>query len=297
MTGADGYIGQHFLKCFENLHNDRLILMTLKDINGYDNIDYSGFRFNSSSFDALAIDHIDVLLLMGAYVEHGKNIPHVVRNHLSSITSIDYLLNNIPIKPRKVVYCSTIAVYGIDSSLPYKSSGGVLLNEEAKTDPIRTYAMSKAFGERLVTEWCKENSVECQIVRIGSVYDCETDINSFMGYMLKAYRNKECFKMIAPPEQLWNYVYIDDICRWIINALYLSETPGVINLTADRNYTSMELVELLKIYDNSFCYEIPDKINYCGVDKGFDSRKRKQYLGDELFPINDIFKRIIAKIH
>ena len=286
MTGADGFIGGNFLRVFSSCHDKNdLFLLTLSPVGGYKNIDYFSFKFDKRDIEK--IGKIDVLLLLGAFVERDKNEPHLVRKHLSSIESIEYLLTHLPSAPGKVVYCSSIAVYGADSSLPYYPRNEVL-DEESNVNPVRTYALSKIFCERLVSEWCRENNVKCQIVRIGSVYN-STFNNGFLGYAIKACKNNEVFRLSAPLSKLWNYVHVDDVCQWIVNSLYLKETPGVINLTSNSNFTTLEIVELIKACNPSFQYEIIKTDLQFGVDNVFNSKKREKYLGPEEHSLKQLF--------
>ena len=286
MTGAGGFIGKHVINYFsKSMENDHLVLLTSSPINGFDCIHYTNYNVDVSSLQRKG--PFDCILLLGAFVEHnGRNEKELTRKHLSSVNSIDNLLRNLPNVPRKVVYCSSIAVYGIDSALPYQSSNGVLFSEDSKVDPVRTYALSKVFGERLVSEWCSEHDVGCQIVRIGTIYDYSGKQNNFMGYLIKAIREQRVFEVSAPLGQLWNFVYVEDLCRWILNAIRIKNVPGVINLTSSENYTTSELLSMAENYDSTFQYTVLQMPHYRGVDKGFVSTKREKYLGEESFPIS-----------
>ena len=297
MTGAEGFIGSHLLKEFENRTlNDHIFILGYKQINGYPTIDYKDFVFSKNDFAKVGLNEIDVLLILGGHIEK-KGELHPVRNHLGSINSVDYLLNNLPFKPKKVIFCSSVSVYGYDENSIYKHCRHGLIDEQTAIKPVRAYALSKVMCEKLVDEWCHENNVNCQILRLGSVYYYEKELldrAGFIYYLLKAYFSGAVFNLYSHPKQLWNYVFIDDVCNWIINSFYLEECPGVINLTADKNLTTKEIVTLFKKNDNGFKYAVSNNCVYKGTDKSFDSSKRKEYLGNEKHPFEKVVRRIVG---
>ena len=215
--------------------------------------------------------------------------PNLVKKHLSSINNIDYLLANLPNIPQKIVYCSSIAVYG------FISEGSVLYDENSILNIVTPYAISKRMGELLLTEWANENNCALQIVRIGSVYAEEEIVNNgFLGYAVKSAREKKVFRISISPQQMWNYVYVDDVSQWILNAVYLNESPGVINLTATRNYSTHEIMEVIKNLDPSFTFMYEENnILSKKMDKAFCSEKRNRYLGMENYSLCSGLQKIL----
>ncbi len=296
MTGAGGFIGKNFIEYFNRINGgDTLTLLTSKKINGFRCIDYKTHTFSQNELKSAS--PFDCILLLGAFVEHhGRNEIELTRKHLSSVNSIDYLLQNLPNIPKKIVFCSSISVYGIDSTLPYKSANGVLIDENTKVDPVRTYALSKVFAERLVQEWCDYHRVECQIIRIGTVYDLSGEQNNFLGYLIKSVNENSTFKLSAPPHQLWNFVFINDIVRWILNAVKLEDVAGVLNLVSSENHTTNELISIFEKNCNSFQYQIMDNVSQRGCDKGFISTKREKYLGEEFNPVSLTIPKMLKEL-
>ena len=286
MTGAGGFIGKHFINTFEEMKcKDQLTLLSSKPNNKYYCIDYTNQLFSTKEMER--VPPIDCILLLGAFVEHkGPNEKDIVHKHLSSLQSIDFLLHNLPSLPQKIVYCSSVSIYGFDSTIPYKSNDGTLIDERTKINPIRTYALSKVFGERLVSEWCSENNISCQIIRIGTVFDYSGLQSNFLSYVIKSILEEKEFLLSAPLNQVRNFVYIDDVCRWILNAIRLNETPGVINLTSSENYTISELISLIEKNYNYFKYSFENNGIFRGTDMGFNSTKREIYLGKEYYPVS-----------
>ena len=229
-----------------------------------------------------------MIILLGAYVEKSKNDPGLVKKHLSSINNIDYLLNHLPNVPQKLVYCSSIAVYGFQQTKP------MLYDESSMLNATTPYALSKCMGELFVTEWAKEHNCELQIVRIGSVYAGGEKVNNgFLGYAIKSACERKEFYVTISPQQIWNYVYVDDISRWILNSVFLEDSPGIINLTASRNYTTKEIMETIKQLEPSFSFVFEDSVTRDGINKAFDSKKREKYLGLEKYLLYEGLKEVL----
>lgn len=282
LTGATGFIGSNFLLYLKkNNCKDTFVLLTSERIDGYKCVLHKDYEFSVNDFYEAGIEKIDAVILLGAYVEKSRNEPEQTRKHLSSINNVDYLLHHLPNIPKKVIYCSSIAVYGFDSTISYRPETNILYDEETPTNPIRTYALSKLLGERLVEEWGRENGCDVQILRIGSVYGPGRRFYNFLGTAVNCVIDHKNMSMFAPPNQMWNFVYAEDVAGWILNSVHIRDNCGVINLTSSVNYTSIEVCEAVKQVWNSFRYDIITDIQYKGQDKAFDSRKREKCLGTE----------------
>lgn len=292
LTGATGFLGSNFLRWWRTCSRaDNLVLLTSRDVDGFPCVLHKGFSFESGDFLSAGIEAIDAVILLGAYVEHGKE-PGIVRKHISSLNNIDYTLNHLPNIPQKVVYCSSIAVYGFDASVPYTGQTPLHTEESPLLPSRKAYALSKCMGERLVQEWCSENDCACQVLRLGAVFGPGRRFADFLGSAVAAAKEGKTFSMYAPIDQRWNYVYIEDICRWLLAAVKLTEQPGIINLTSSANYTSVEVLEKVKEAVPTFQWAPKKEIEPRGVDKAFDSTKRERYLGMEEWSLAAGLKKV-----
>jgi len=290
LTGATGFIGSAVVRQLKtNSPTDDWFMLSSKEIDGFKTILHSDYTFSKSDFSKAGLDEVDVVLMLGGYIEKpGDNPFYNTRNNISSVMNALYLLNNLPNVPKKVIFCSTIAVYGFDKNLPWDDNAEPVKYTEASSTSkslTRTYAIVKVLQERLVKEWCGEKQCKCQILRIGTVYGPNRDFYNFLGTCLRCIRNHQKMVMYAPPQQLWNYVYVTDIARWLMLAAAMLDEERTVNLISDRNYTTMEVLDIVKSVWPDFSYVIDSSRGYMGQNKAFDSIVRSTVFGKEEYDL------------
>ena len=291
LTGGSGFIGSHLLKYIQSVScTDNIILLTSRKIEGFTCILHHNYCFSKKDFTDAGIDRIDVVLLLGAYVEKQRGEAHCAQKNISSINNLIYLLENIPGIPKKIIYCSSISVYGFDSKSLYIKNPA-MYNEMTRIAPVRTYALSKALGERFVEEWARERQCDFLILRIGVTYGTNGGNGrgalDFLGMAIHCAVTGTELSMYASPEQIWNFVCVLDVVKWIFSAIFLDDDTELINLTSSYNYTSLEVCEIIKKVWPDFRYRVITDRIYKGNDKAFDSSKREQLLGEETYPLLD----------
>ena len=294
MTGAQGFLGANFRSYYErNVDKKEINLfpITSKNIEGYSCVLYDDAAtgsnqrtFSSESFKNAKIPAIDVVLLMGAYVEHGEK-ERIVYNHISSINNIVYLLEHLPNVPKKIVFISSVAVYGFTQDGIYTKGEMPVVTEETPVNPKRTYALSKVICERYVEEWTKEHNCEAAILRLGSMYGKERRFKDFLGTCVSCAQNKTTMDMFAPLEKTWNFVYADDVSKWIINAIKNDNLVSPINLCSSHLYKTQEVLDIVSEVIPDFSYKINSAHVQTGQDRLFDSAVREKYLGKEDFDL------------
>lgn len=304
MTGACGFLGTNFLSyCKKNVdRNDlNIIPLTSKNIEGYRCVLYddaaSGSNqrtFSAESFKNAKIPGIDVVLLMGAYVEHGEK-ERIVYNHISSINNIVYLLEHLPNVPKKIVFISSVAVYGFTQDGIYTKGEMPVVTEETPVNPKRTYALSKVICERYVEEWAKEHNCQSVILRLGSMYGKERRFYNFLGTCVSCAKNKATMDMFAPLEKTWNFVYVDDVSKWIINAIKSDNLASPINLCSSHLCKTQEVLDIVSEVYPDFSYKINSNHVQTGQDRLFDSTVREKYLGKEDFDLKSGLMRIVSE--
>ena len=234
-----------------------------------------------------------MVLMLGGHVEKpGDDVGRTVRDHLLSVTNAEYLLEHLPCVPKKIIFCSTIAVLPWDDNAPV-----VKYTEEFETgkNVSRTYALVKLLQERLVKEWAKENRCSCQILRIGTVYGPKRDFCNFLGSCLRSLRKGITMDMYAPLQQMWNFVYVNDIARWICRACNILDEERTVNLVSDRNYTTQLVLDTIKDVWPEFNYNIRRTKRFTGQHKAFDSSFRNEILGNEEYDLLSGLKEIREK--
>jgi nucleoside-diphosphate-sugar epimerase len=131
--------------------------------------------------------------------------------------------------PKSFVFISTVAVYGV--------SEGYLIDEQSELKAIDPYGKSKVQAEKLVLQWCTENSVTCTILRLPLVVGINPPGN--LGSMITGLKKGFYFN-IAGGKARKSMVLASDVPKYILKA---SEIGGIYNLTDGYHPSFFELSE------------------------------------------------------
>ncbi|MEM4247152.1 MAG: GDP-mannose 4,6-dehydratase [Candidatus Woesearchaeota archaeon] len=128
---------------------------------------------------------------------------------------------------KRVVIASTAAVYGNPKRLP--------ITEDAKTNPLSPYAISKLAADEIAMMYAREHGLETVILRLFNVYGPDQDPASpYIGFIAKCFqraRKKEQFVIYGDGNQTRDFVHVEDVVDAIIAALTRNVEPGsIINI-------------------------------------------------------------------
>ncbi len=95
------------------------------------------------------------------------------------------------------------------------------VNEESEERPNTLYGITKLAAGRLVMEYCRQNGMRCNWVRIFAVYGPYENNYIFTSYVIRTLLDgKE--PELTPCEQIWDYLYTEDA----VHALWLIAKKG-----------------------------------------------------------------------
>lgn len=91
------------------------------------------------------------------------------------------------------------------------------IDEATEERPETLYGIAKLAAGRLVTEYCRQNGMRCNWVRIFAVYGPYENDYIFTSYVIRTLLNGE-EPILTSCEQIWDYLYSEDAVRalWLI---------------------------------------------------------------------------------
>ena len=221
VTGADGFIGKNLtLGLLKN--NVEVYAIVYPGHNSYKN---SGEHYNESLLHVIEVDlnhvmesielfptDIDVL-----YHFAWKGVQPELRNVLEvQLGNIDMSLNcmklGIAIGIKKIVFPGSTNEY-----LYY----GKPLNKDAVPSPNNAYGAAKIALRYLCSDFARRNNIEFVYAIIAGIYAADRRDSNVIFYTIDTLLHGEKPKLTGL-EQLWDYVYIDDV----IDALVLIGQKG-----------------------------------------------------------------------
>ena len=283
VTGASGFIGSHLCEYLKEKSNTyRVVLLTSNPIPGFTCVLHKNYGFSKE--ELIAIGPIDIVVHLGSFSPKNKADLIDISKNYSTIRNTLYLLDQLPVPPQRILYCSTISVYG-DFSNTREINNNIIISENTSPKPSNEYGIAKYCTELLIQEWCSFHHSDCIILRLAPVYGEQDYREQFLYSMIKNVINGK--DIIVTSSVKRNLLYIEDCCRFITNAIDVPGTVPVINVVSEYNETILNIGRIISSFSNtSACIFHEDKGDSAGSME-FDCSLRKDVLGKDEIPFNE----------
>jgi nucleoside-diphosphate-sugar epimerase len=242
LTGISGFIGNNLLKLIKNKFNDdknNIIILSSNNIPDYININHNNYSFTKQDFFKKNIKNIDILIHLGAFIPKENAEANNIEKCISNITNTAYLLNNLPSIPQKIIFTSTIDVYKGTDDID-------IISEDTLLGPDNLYAESKVFCEKILENWCLDNNVILQILRLGHIYGSGEDTyKKIIPTTIKKILNNEKPVIYTNGLEKRSFLNVYDCCRFILNAINIEKYVGPINIVAGQSISVIDIVNMI----------------------------------------------------
>ncbi|MEN0053966.1 MAG: NAD(P)-dependent oxidoreductase [Mucilaginibacter sp.] len=271
LTGASGFIGQHLHAALITRYGiDNILSLTSTPNMSSPYLLHNDYRFEKEYFMESGYGNsIDTIIHAGAYTPKNASRANDWQKCGENIYNTEKLLQADLPNLRKVIYLSTLDVYG-------KAD---LISESSLIEPASLYGYSKLYGEKMIEAWANEKDKSFHILRVGHVYGPgEEAYQKIIPVTIKKIINEEPVQIWGSGNELRSFIYIKDVIDCIISSLSLDSNVGPINLVGSNPISISELVKMLfMIIGKSINIEtMPGTAQ--GRSFVFDNSKMKQYL-------------------
>ena len=236
LTGASGFIGKHLVSEIVNIYGrNGVVALTSNPIDECPYIIHNQYNFDSRVFKTYGYaDSISTIIHAGAFTPKNSSEANDLKNCNQNIYNLDKLLNTDLPNLKKIIYLSTLDVYG----------NSEIISEDSSINPLSLYGYSKLYGEKLVEWWAKSVGVTSQVLRIGHVYGPGEDAyQKIIPVTMKKLLFHEPIEIWGDGSDLRAFIYIKDIITAILNSILLKVDTGPINLVSNNSISIKKLVE------------------------------------------------------
>jgi nucleoside-diphosphate-sugar epimerase len=221
------------------------------------------------------INHIDYVFHLGAFIPkisaEANRIDRIVDDNISGTRT---LLQNLPSKPDKLVFTSTIDVYA-------QFENADVLTESTKLAPNTLYGASKVFCESMIAAWAKECCCDYAILRFGHIYGPgEEQYGKLIPVVILNLLANQAPVVHGDGSVLRDYFYVGDAVEATIRAALVEGNVGSINIVRGESTSLKEIVQLLirLVGSNKGIKFLSDKPN--GKSLRFDNKQMTTLLGN-----------------
>ena len=238
LTGASGFIGKHLLKKLVSVFGkDSIVAFTSAPIEEAPYLLHNDYNFETDYFIKSGYGtQIDTIIHAGAFTPKSSKGANDVVKCTSNIATADKLLQANLQNLKKIIYLSTIDVYG----------PAEIISESSQLEPTSLYGESKLYVEKMITAWAIANEKLHQILRVGHVYGPgEESYQKIIPVTIQKILQEQPLQIWGTGKEIRSFIYIKDVVDAIINASKLDMDAGVINLVSSQKVTIAELVNKL----------------------------------------------------
>ena len=271
LTGASGFIGKHLLATLtQEYGKDSILALTSTPVEEAHFLLHNNYNFEADFFIKSGYGtQINTIIHAGAFTpKNSKQANDVVKCNRNIFTT-DRILNADLPNLKKIIYLSTLDVYG----------PAEIISESSQVQPGSLYGESKLYVEKMITAWANANNKVHQILRVGHVYGPgEQAYQKIIPVTINKILQDQPLQIWGTGNEIRSFIYIKDVVHAIMNALKLDQNAGIINLVSRQKITIAALVD--KLIALSGKNIIPEVVpaDAPGRDFIFDNSKMKDLL-------------------
>jgi UDP-glucose 4-epimerase len=233
ITGATGFIGSKVLnQLLES--NAEITVLSSREIPGVHTVPSRNYQFDENYLAEQGCADVEVLLHIGAYIPKKGSEANDLEKTTGNISSTMALLEAKWGALKKIVFISTVDVYG--------SYDGVI-DENSPTIPDTLYGWSKLYGEQMIKNFCQQNALDCEILRLGHVYGRGEEVyRKAMPVMIDNALHGNDIQIFGDGKAIRTFIHVNDVVNAIVNAVEL-DGFNLINVVGNEETTINELAE------------------------------------------------------
>lgn len=252
--GASGFLGKHFIK---KLMAEKIPVVVLARESSdlsliLNNPGVKIYRYNKS-LNELA--KIDIKVQSPVYFEFSwQGVFGSDRNNEEQLSV------NVPLITSSVKCANDLKAkhwIGIGSQAEYGNIDK-RISENDVCNPTTFYGKAKLKCSQISAELCNEFQMDHSWLRLFSVYGPDDNHEWLIPYLIKEMLHNKDIN-VTKGEQLWDYLYIDDISDMFIK-LKNASGVGVANLGSGKSVTVKYIIKMIKELTNS-----KSKINFGAI--------------------------------
>jgi UDP-glucose 4-epimerase len=269
LTGASGFVGAKLLVALtEQYGAENISILSSKKNPNYMTVLYNG-EYKIGLENKSQLELVDVLIHAGAFIPKASTDANQLKGCNSNILVTEQLLNINFRNLKKIIFLSTVDVYGPSA----------LIDEKSSLNPRSLYGMSKLYCEKMITTYCEKLKVDNIVLRVGHIYGPgEEKYQKVLPVTIKKLIRDEPVVLWGEGLDLRSFIYIDDVVQAVIRAIALKEKIGLINVVGGVSISIRELVKkLLSLMELNKVIG-KKKISTAPVDLVFDNSLVKKYL-------------------
>ncbi|MCB5231662.1 GDP-mannose 4,6-dehydratase [Levilactobacillus brevis] len=309
ITGGAGFIGSNLVKSLigenEIVVVDDLSMGKIENLPNAQGLSFYKHSITDFEFmkDLLIKWNFDYIFLLAAVASVADTIERPAETHVvnqDADINVLEVIRSYGLKPKRLLFASSAAVYGNNLTLPKK--------ENSIVDPLSPYAIDKFATERFVIDYGNLYNIPTAVTRFFNVYgknqNPDSPYSGVLSIVVEAAKGDGVFNVYGDGAQTRDFVYVDDVVSALVVLAQNKKAIGnVYNVAYGKerslndviaNISSIIGESLHPVYKDARVGDIKrsvadiSKIKSLGYAPQFDLETGlKEYLDGELDHLND----------
>jgi UDP-glucose 4-epimerase len=188
--------------------------------------------------DAQYHSKVEILLHLGSFTPKSSGDAHLIPSSFDSLRVTQQLCSGIFPNLKKIIFVSTMDVY---------KRTNAIIDESSNLEVSNAYVASKLMSEHVIEEYCKNNKIHFDIIRIGHIYGEGDDVyQKVLPNMIRAIKTGGTFRLVGEKTQSLNLLYVDDLIDVIFELVNHKKGLGIMNVVSGFNFRIEDLIAMLE---------------------------------------------------
>ena len=235
VTGATGFVGQHFIKCFK-LEGYNIRAVSRKLIPGVETIICD---FLKDDIPDNALKDIDIVFHLAGYAHDLKSESGIEQTYQKINVDITAKLLSLSVKNnvKKFIFVSSVKAGGV-------SRQGKCATEKSLSEPDGVYGKTKREAELKVLEAGRKSDMHVSILRPALIYGPKVKGN--LQLMMQGIK-KGWFPPLPETGNRRSMIHVDDVVRALLFLANNKKSNGEVFIATDgRVYSSRNIYEIMR---------------------------------------------------
>ena len=150
---------------------------------------------------------------------------------------------------RRIVYSASSSAYGRRNDWVFQAGSGIGLSESMPTDCLNPYSVSKKAGEDIMDVYHRLFGISTVSLRYFNVYGPRHQEEGRYATVIAIFRRQlrlnQPMTVVGDGTQRRDFTFVGDVVRANMMAMMNHEATGVFNIGSGRNYSIIELAEII----------------------------------------------------
>lgn len=274
IVGSNSFLAWHLIAA---LHESNYIIGIYNK--NKNNLSDKIINFSTEEINTLQTE-FDIVFIVAAYIPNNYHqiTEKLYESNILLITKIVNRFNN-----SKIVYCSSVAVYGDPSNR--------IISERSYSVEPSEYGISKIWAETIVKSNCKQFS----IVRISSMYGINMKMDTYIPrIILNSIKNKE-IEVWGKGERLQNYIHVEKVVEFLIQSS-ITESNNIYLATSGQSISNYELALFVAHETNATVKLGGEDLSASAIYQNNDSCNQLGINNESIEDLKENIKKIIEWI-